>query len=100
MENIKEKIESNVELFKKFNDLPDDVKDALLKIADELTKAMNKHTYWPQDNVIHAAAIVAEESGELIRAALQFEYEEGDGDATLKEAIQTGAMAVRFLICR
>ncbi len=66
-------------------------------ILAELRKAEQAHPTWPEDNV-HAAAIVGEESGELIRAALQEEYECGSKDEMVKEAIQTGAMAVRFLL--
>jgi hypothetical protein len=63
----------------------------------ELEKATEKHPNWPKDKV-HAAAIVTEESGELMRAALQFHYEEGRYYDMHKEAIQTGAMCIRFLI--
>jgi hypothetical protein len=66
-------------------------------IDDELAAAIRKHPHWPKDNVIEAAAIVAEESGELIRAALQAKYEGGNIEACKKEAIQTAAMAIRFL---
>lgn len=41
----------------------------------ELAASRKKHPTWPRD-IIHAAAVVAEESGELIRAALQAHYEE------------------------
>ena len=47
--------------------------------------------------MIHAAAIVGEESGELIRAALQYRYERGELMELQKEGVQVGAMAVRFL---
>ena len=66
-------------------------------IVNEYERAMSKHPEWPRD-VIHAAAIVTEESGELVRAALQFEYEQGEHQSLQNEGIQTGAMAVRFLV--
>lgn len=66
-------------------------------ILNELQRAINKFPEWP-DDVIHAAAIVNEEAGELIRAALQYEYEGGDYEEMRKEAIQVGAMALRFLM--
>lgn len=65
-------------------------------ILSELGKAKEKHPEWPLD-VIHGAAIVAEESGELVRAALNFQYEKGQFFQMHKEAVQTGAMAIRFL---
>jgi hypothetical protein len=69
--------------------------EAILK---ELNIAENKFPDWPTD-WIHAAAIVAEEAGELTRASLQLTYEDHKiswHDAE-KEAIQTAAMAIRFL---
>lgn len=65
-------------------------------ILDELKRAEKKFPYWPDDK-IHAAAIVNEESGELIRAALQHKYEGGEFGELKKEAIQCAAMCVRFL---
>lgn len=85
---------------KKLLALPDDVKNCVVLMTDELMKAIAKHPNWPEDNIIHCAAIVSEESGELIRATLQLHYESGSIDEVEKEAIQTGAMALRFLICR
>lgn len=71
---------------------------ALDMILMELREAEKKFPYWPGD-VVHAAAIVAEESGELTQAALDRYYERHDSDnRMIKEAAQTGAMAIRFLI--
>lgn len=69
----------------------------LLLIVKEYRRAKEKHQFWPADP-IHAAAIVAEESGELIRAALQLGYEHGSKEDLQKEAIQTGAMCLRLLL--
>lgn len=66
-------------------------------ILDELTRAEEKHPEWPSD-IIHAAAIVNEEAGELTRAALQWTYEKGDIIETQKEAIQVACTAIRFLV--
>jgi NTP pyrophosphatase (non-canonical NTP hydrolase) len=65
-------------------------------IEEELTQAREQHPNWP-DYYVHRAAIVAEEAGELLRAALRFEYEDGDLADLEKESIQTAAMAIRFL---
>src|SRR5436190_23451533 len=80
-----------------FNSLPLIVKRQIANIIEEYHKAIQKHPQWPVD-FIHAAAIVGEESGELIQAALQHRYENGQYYNLHKEAIQTGAMALRFLI--
>lgn len=66
-------------------------------VMAELERAERKFPGWPAD-AIHAAAVVGEEAGELTRAALQFTYEGGSADGMIKEAIQTAAMAVRFLL--
>lgn len=66
------------------------------QIQAEVNRAKTKHPNWPEDN-IHAAAIVCEESGELIRAALQHKYDGGSIDEMRKEAIQTAATCILFL---
>jgi len=66
-------------------------------ILRELQKAEAKHPKWPSKNVTHAAAIVSEESGELIKAAIQYDHEGGQYDEIINEAVQTGAMCVRLL---
>jgi hypothetical protein len=71
-------------------------------IRNEIERAEKIYPEWPIDP-IHAAAICAEESGELVQAALDHSYKELNhkGVNTLErmktEAIQTAAMAVRFL---
>lgn len=70
------------------------------EIALELKKAKAKHPRWPQ-HIVSRAAIVGEEAGELLRACIQFKYEDNAPDEQLcairMEAIQTAAMAIRFL---
>lgn len=85
-------------LEQEFNSMLESEKIVFYRIAHELIKATEKHPNWPVGDVVHASAIVAEESGELIRAALQAKYEGGKYSETTKEAIQTGAMAVRFIL--
>lgn len=71
--------------------------DEIIKqILDEVERAEKKHPHWPI-GPIHQAAIVCEESGELIRSALQFEYEGGNKDEMKTEAIHTAATCIRFL---
>lgn len=68
----------------------------LVTIMDQISYAEKKHPNWPKD-IIHGAAIVGEESGELTQAALQYEYEKGQYYKIHKEAIQVAAMAIRLL---
>jgi hypothetical protein len=72
-------------------------KQAVLKVLLELDKAERNHPSWPID-YIHKAAIVQEEVGELVRSANQFEYENGSITDMQKEATQTAAMGIRFLL--
>lgn len=72
-------------------------KRAIIDVLIELNKAVDKHPEWPKDP-IHAAAIVSEESGELVRASLQFTYENGKPSDMNEEAVQTAAMGIRFLL--
>lgn len=69
---------------------------AIEMILAEIDRAERKHPDWPKD-FIHAAAIVGEESGELIRATLQHKYEKGNPHDMIMEAIHTAATAIRFL---
>lgn len=71
---------------------------AISLLIKELDRAEKLHPEWPKD-LIHQSAIVAEESGELTRACLNFVYhKENNLDNIVEEAIHTGAMAIRFLI--
>ncbi len=65
-------------------------------ILDELNRAIAKYPHWPED-MVHQAAIVCEESGELIRAVLNHEYHGASIEDVREEATQTAAMAIRFL---
>jgi Lon protease-like protein len=75
------------------------------EVLTELARARSKFPTWP-DDPIHAAAVVAEESGELVQAALQACYEQKRDELSFqaqlskvrREAIQTAAMAIRFLV--
>ena len=71
--------------------------EAINVVAAELGRAREKFPNWSQDPV-HAASVVAEECGELQRAVLQACYEGAEREKVRKEAIQTAAMAMRFLM--
>jgi hypothetical protein len=76
------------------------------QILKELKAAKKKHPQWP-DHIVARAAIVGEEAGELMRAALIFKYERAEAPEGQenqlkemeKEAIQTAATCIRFLEC-
>lgn len=70
--------------------------EAIRSVLVELERAEKKHPRWPKD-IVHACAIVNEESGELIRAGLQLNYEGGYKEEVRKEAIQTAATCIRLL---
>jgi len=68
------------------------------KMLDELRSAEQKFPGWP-DDIVHASAIVAEEAGELVKAALDRHYgRAADDDELIREGVQTAAMALRFLL--
>lgn len=71
-------------------------KHILQRVIDEVERAKVKFPQWPAC-IIQSAAIVGEESGELIRAAIQCTYEGGSESDCEKEAIQTACVALRFL---
>lgn len=76
----------------------DEAVDLLLA---ELAIAIHKHPEWHgRKDFIHGAAIMCEEAGESIQAALELTY--GGPRGTLeqfrREVAQTGAMALRILI--
>ena len=71
--------------------------EIILKLViKELHRAEKEFPYWFGDP-IHASNVVAEEAGELVRAANIFSYEDGLLYTLKEEAIQTAAMAIRFL---
>jgi NTP pyrophosphatase (non-canonical NTP hydrolase) len=70
----------------------------LLEIQEEVERAMRKFPQWPTDP-IHAAAVIAEECGELQKATLEAVYEphKVSRPNIRTEAVQTAAMCLRFL---
>lgn len=68
-------------------------------VLDELTRATEKFPTWPTDP-LHAVAVIGEELGELTKAVLELTYEphKTTPEDVRKEAIQTAAMALRFVM--
>lgn len=67
-------------------------------IAREILRAESKFPGWPED-IIHAVAILLEESGELVKACLDWHYGRcSDQEDIVEEAIHAGAMICRFLM--
>ena len=71
--------------------------DAIEAILSELYKAEGKHPTWPTDT-IHAIAVVCEESGEALQAALNEHYHDGTVADIKKELCHTGATVIRALM--
>lgn len=71
----------------------------LSAVLAELARAVDKFPTWPTDP-LHAIAVLGEEFGELTKAVLQSVYEPHKVQAgdVRSEAIQTAAMALRFLM--
>ena len=71
--------------------------DAIISdVLAELRRAEAKYPAWPAD-LIHQVAIMQEESGEAIRAALNHVYH-GEPLADVRgELVQTAAMCLRCL---
>ncbi len=70
---------------------------AITLIFEELRKAEAKHPGWPRDK-IHAVAILIEEAGEAMQAAIDCHYAGAAVEHLKIELAQTGAMAIRALI--
>jgi NTP pyrophosphatase (non-canonical NTP hydrolase) len=67
-------------------------------IDSEIARALAKFPTWPTDP-LHALAVLGEEFGELTKEVLQMTYEphKTSLEKIREEAIQTAAMAVRFV---
>ncbi|MDA8119523.1 MAG: hypothetical protein M0Z85_05600 [Gammaproteobacteria bacterium] len=75
------------------------VRLAMNEVLEELAKATRKYPTWPTDP-LHALAVLGEEFGELTQAVLQRTYEPDKTSLAhvREEAVQTAAMALRFLL--
>jgi hypothetical protein len=84
--------------------MPEDTLDperqaAIEQVLAELARAERLFPGWPTDP-LHALAVLGEEFGELSQAVLQEVYEPHKNNPcqVRAEAVQTAAMALRFLI--
>ena len=75
------------------------MENVLKEVLAEVRRAQTRHPKWPTDP-LHAVAILGEEYGELVQSVLQAsdEHEVSTPAAVRMEAIQTAAMALRFLL--
>jgi len=73
------------------------LENILREIENEISRAKKLHPKWSLDP-IHGAAIVVEEAGSAIKAALDFYYGRAGSHLLKKELIHAAAMAIRFLI--
>jgi hypothetical protein len=78
--------------------------EIMLWIREELNDATSKFPDWPED-IIHAFGILSEEVGELQKEVNEITYESRGSCAyhfklgwLRKEAIQSAAMAIRFMM--
>jgi len=73
--------------------------DAILLARSEVDTATKKFPTWPT-RAIDASQVLNEEAGELSKEVLQLTYEphKSSREDVMKEAIQTAAMSLRFLM--
>ena len=65
-------------------------------IMDELRRAEKLHPYWPE-HIVEQGAIIAEESGEVVKAINDFYWHKAATKAEIaKEVIQTAAMCIKI----
>jgi hypothetical protein len=69
------------------------------EVFAEIERAVAKFPTWPTDP-LHALAVLGEEFGELTKEVVQLTYEphKSTPETVRKEAIQTAAMALRFVL--
>ena len=72
------------------------MKDVQSLINKELERAKKLHTEFPSD-IVYQSAILAEEAGECVRAALNAIFECGDIEEFYTEATHAAAVAIRIL---
>ena len=73
-----------------------EVSEAYQLVMKEMANAHIKHGNFPTD-CVYGAAIVMEEAGEVIQAALNVEFKRGSKQKLRSEVAQTAAAAIWFL---
>ncbi len=68
----------------------------LALIMAEIERAEKLHPVWPYD-LVKAAAVVAEEAGETLRAANTYDETKTGKQDIITEAVHTAATAIRLL---
>lgn len=76
---------------------PNNPKDPIEIILQELNRAKQQYPGPFPTDPVYCAAIIAEEAGEVVKAALNYYYHNGTLGDLQKETAQTGAMVVRML---
>lgn len=66
-------------------------------IRGEHIKSCEQHPFWPINNIAAGKAIVDEEYCELQKAYNDYTFHGGKFEDLLTEAVQTGAMVVKFI---
>jgi hypothetical protein len=76
-----------------------DLGAAMAMIIQEVYSAQRRYPLWPS-NLVMAAAIAEEESGEVVKECNTYHWKQGPTtlDDIRKEAIQAAAMWIRFLV--
>lgn len=68
------------------------------EVLREVDRARDLHPKWPAEDPIHGTGIAAEELLELLQAALQSHYGDGDPGRIREEALHLAATAFRMLL--
>ncbi len=66
-------------------------------IIVEMDRVKRLHPEWPND-IIHAAGILLQEAGELMKACLDLVYFGGSERSVRNEVVSVAAMAERFML--
>ena len=72
------------------------IETVLAQVMSEIDRAEKIHPVWPRD-VVKACSLLAEEAGEVVRAANTFDETRTGKKDIITEAIHTAATAIRLL---
>ena len=77
--------------------IQEDYAEIIETILEEVHRAERLYPNWPTD-MIHATAILSEETGEAVQASNNFWHHGGARSEVVKEVVQSAATAVRWLL--